>query len=128
MLNENNLPYRVENESGFTWMRYQDIFYNLNALSPKKDDIIFVALENLVSDRFPFIVVSDFFKRPHNYGEVFPDTCHVNENGHKALADYIFALLFKNNFFKDTNFAYPEPPPPHRYGIPRENFSQNKEL
>ena len=135
-LNENNLPYRVENESQFLNYRYQDIFYNLNKLPVKDGDIIFVTPFNYYSSTcFPFIDTNPIFFRPHNYGEVFADGIHINELGHKALAEKLFEFLTKNNFFQDVEFKYPKPPPPpHRYGIPKENsisptaFLQNKEL
>lgn len=134
MLNEKNLPYRVENVSQFFTYRYQDIFYNLETLPLKDGDIIFVFFDNMLSDLLPKFDVSRTFFRPHNHGEVFVDNAHVNELGYKALAGEFFKMLTKNNFFQGVDFEYPPPPPiPHRYGIPRENFSSqnfsaNKEL
>ena len=83
MLNENNLPYRVENVSQFFTYRYQDIFYNLNDLPLKAGDIIFVFFDNMLSNILPSFDVSSVFVRPHNYGEIFADSCHVTERGYK---------------------------------------------
>ena len=134
MLNKNNLPYRVENISQFFTYRYQDIFYNLEKLPLQADDIIFVFFDNILSNNLPVFDVSKTFLRPHNYGEVYVDTVHVNERGYKALAEKFFDFLTQNNFFQDVEFDYPPPPEFHRYGIPQENFStttnflQNPEL
>lgn len=150
MLNDNNLPYRVENESQVFGQRYQDIFYNLNKLPVKSGDIIFAGMPHPVladfignklkpSSKFvaeqvltkkwglnpfsiPYWDLTSILDRPHNYGEVFADFCHINELGHKALAEKFYEMLVLNNFFRDTEFNYPSPPPPpHRYGIPKEN-------
>lgn len=132
LLNEHNLPYIVENESQFFMNRYQDIFYNLNKLPLKANDIIFICMQGFRSPYFPFLELTNIFARPHNYGEVFVDYCHINEQGNYVLAEKFFEVLTQNNFFKDINFQYPPPPPlPHRYGIPLEygeNISVNAEL
>lgn len=135
MLNENNFPYRVENESQFFWRRFQHIFYNLNRIHPKKGDIIFAWINNLRTKNIPFFDVSRAFDPPHNFREIFASGGHVNEIGYRIVAEKFFNFLTQNNFFHDVEFKYPAPPPPfHRYGIPTENsispstFSQNKEL
>ena len=121
LLNENELPYRVENEGQQYRSRYQDIFYNLNKLSPKPDDIIFIFLNNdkLNDSNIPFCDVGDAFDPPIDYKEIFTTRWHINELGYKLLAEKYFKFLTENNFFRDKNFDYPLPPPPyHRYGIP----------
>ena len=134
LLNEENLPYRVENESIFLDRRGQDSFYVLNKLGCNPGDIIFF-VPIIMSIEFPYLNVGNFFEKPHDFGEIFVDRGHINEVGHKILADYFFRVLVHNNFFHDREFKYPAPPPPpRRYGIPQENFSsaqnflQNKEL
>lgn len=123
LLNVYNLPYRVENEAQPFSGRYSYIFYNLNKLPVQAGDIVFVNIQNLVTQKIPFISTSILFKRPHNFGEVFLDNGHINELGHKALAESFFNFLTQNNFFQNVEFKYPAPPPPpHRYGIPKENF------
>ena len=68
LLNENNLPYRVENESQRYFTRYQDLFYNLNKLIPAPGDIIFVDVGNQRSTgSIPFFDVNGAFDPPHNY-------------------------------------------------------------
>ena len=119
LLNEKNLPWRVENYSQIFVNRYQDIFYNLNNLPLRAGDIVFVCTHNVQLKDFPFVDVEDVFRRPHDFGEVFFDPNHLNELGHKALAEGFFALLTQNNFFRDVKLTYPLPgQPPHRYGIP----------
>lgn len=107
MLNENNMPYRVENESQPFSGRYQDIFYNLNNLQVKSGDIIFACLQDILPRQLPCWDLRRILDRPHNYGEVFADFCHVNELGHYALADKFFQFLTQNNFFKNVKFRYP---------------------
>jgi [citrate (pro-3S)-lyase] ligase len=119
MLNEHNLSYRVENESQRYFCRYQDIFYNLNKLTPAPGDIIFVWLDNMSVESFPFLDLSDAFDPPHDYKECYCTRWHVNELGYKILAERYFKYLTENNFFRDKDFNYPAPPPVyHRYGIP----------
>ncbi len=136
LLVENNFPYRVENESQPFNGRYQDLFYNLNNLPVKDNDIIFANLNNMLPIiSIPSIELDNIFFRPHNYGEVFADMFHINELGHAVLAIELFKFLVQNNFFQNFEFNYPAPPPPpHRYGIPKENFfdssnfADNKDL
>lgn len=110
LLNENNLPYRVENESQFFNGRQQDIFYNLSNLQVNEGDIIFLCLQTLLPLNVPSIDLRDMFKRPHNYGEVFTDVSHhLNEVGYRVWAEKFFYLLIQHNFFKDVDFNYPPP-------------------
>ena len=119
MLNENNLPYRVENESQRYFNRYQDIFYNLNKLTPAPGDIIFIWVGNLRSRVFPFIDLSKAFDPPQDFREIFCVKGHVNELGYKLIAEKYFDFLTTNNFFRDVELKYPPPPmASHRYGIP----------
>ena len=126
LLNENRLPWRVENESQFFNGRNQDIFYNLNNLPVRAGDIVFVCMHSITLKDFPFIDVEDFFERPHDFGEVFFEQNHINELGHRALAESFFALLTANNFFRNVEFKYPNPSPiRHSYGIPPQFDSGN---
>ena len=122
MLNEANLPYRVENESQHFVGRFQDLFYNLNALAPEPGDMIFCYIANLRSnnDIIPFCDISDTFDPPHNFKEIFCRKGHVNELGYKLVAEKYFKYLTENNFFRDIEFKYPPPPTAyfHRFGIP----------
>ena len=111
MLNENNLPYRVENESQFFANRYQDIFYNLNNLSLRPGDIIFLCLQNLMPFTIPFIDISKIFDEFSGREKIFCDSSHINELGYKILAEKLFTFLTANNFFQDKEFNYPPPPP-----------------
>ena len=128
-LNINHIPYRVENESQAFWGRYQDIFYQMERLNTCPGDIVFCCLESIRSTFLPFLDTSMMLLRPHNYGEIFAEPSHINELGHKALAEIFFKVLVQNNFFQNTEFKYPAPPPPpHRYGIPKEFFGGNSNL
>ena len=112
LLNENNFPYRVENFAYPFSNKQQNIFYNLNNIHPEPGDIIFVNVQQIATNAIPFFDTCKFFLRPHNYGEVFADNGHINELGHKALAEKIFDFLVKNVFFQNVEFKYPPPPPP----------------
>ena len=121
MLNENDLPYCVENYGQAFTNRWQDMFYNLNALKFAPGDIIFFYTLDIRSnnDIVPFFDISDAFDPPHDYKEIFCTRAHVNELGYKLVAEKYFKFLTENNFFRDKEFNYPLPPPPcHRYGIP----------
>ncbi len=113
MLNENNLPYRVENEGQAFTARFQDMFYNLHALDFKPGDIIFFCFINMHSNNevIPFCDISDVFDPPQDYREIFCTVAHVNELGYKLVAEKYFKFLTENNFFREKNFNYPLPPP-----------------
>ena len=129
MLNEQNLPYRVENESQSPMGRNQDLFYNLNKLSPQPDDIIFFDNLYMYSENIPFCDVSDAFDPPHDYRECYCSQSHMNEVGYKILAEKYFDFLTTNNFFREKNFDYPAPPPIcHRYGIPPQFESGEEKI
>ncbi len=135
MLNEKNLPYRVENESQRYFHRYQDIFYTLNKLSPVPGDIIFMWFDDMILRDFQFLDASDAFDPPHDFKNFFCVKGHFNESGYKILAEKYFDFLTENNFFRDKDFNYPAPLPSyHRYGIPpqfesgEKNFVVNEDL
>jgi hypothetical protein len=112
MLNENNLPYRVENEGQAFTDRWQDMFYNLNALDFKSGDIIFFfyPVDTRSNNKIlPFFDISDAFDPPHDYRDIFCTKAHVNELGYKIVAEKYFKYLTENNFFRDTEFNYPPP-------------------
>lgn len=113
MLNNANLPYRVENYSQFIWGRTQDILYNLNTLNPAPDDIIFVTLETLIPNSavIPYVDISDVFDPPNDYRKYYCVKGHINELGYKLMAERYFKFLTKNNFFHNVELKYPAPPP-----------------
>ena len=128
-LNEKNLPYRVENESQRYAGRYQDIFYNLNNLTPAPGDIIFLYVRGFQSKLIPSVDFSDAFDPPHDFKEIFCVKAHFNEIGYKLLAEKFFDFLTTNNFFRDKEFDYPAPPPAyHRYGIPPQFESGEEKI
>ncbi len=110
IINESKLPYRVENESQRYYGRYQDIFYNLNKLTPAPGDIIFVWLDDMKADNLPFLDLSDAFDPPHDYKECYCTRGHVNELGYKLVAEKYFSYLTANNFFRDVELNYHTPP------------------
>ena len=127
ILNENNLPYRVENESQPYVGRYQDAFYNLNKINYKPGDIIFCYISRMHSndDVIPFCDVRDAFAPPNDYKEIYCRQGHVNEIGYKLVAEKYFKFLTENNFFRDKEFSYPSPPP-HTITAMEYLLGQNK--
>ena len=109
MLNEKNLPYRVENPSQRYFSRQQDLFYNLVKLVPKPDDIIFVYVANLRPFQLPFFDVANAFDG-YDYRDLWINHGHSNEVGYKILAEKFFQFLTQNNFFKNENYSYSTPP------------------
>ena len=119
MLNEANLPWRVENESQFFFNRYQDLFYNLNNLKPAPGDIIFVWIHNMATSKLPLFDLGKAFDKTQDYRNFLVLKYHFNELGYEFLAEKYFTFLTENDFFRDKEFEYPAPPPSfHRYGIP----------
>ena len=108
MLNENNLPYRVENESQRYFNRYQDMFYNLNKLTPAPGDIIFIYISGVAIKKLPFLDVRNAFDAPNDFREIFCVRGHANELGYKLVAEKYFRFLTENNFFRDVDI---NPPP-----------------
>lgn len=118
IFNENGHKYRVENVSQFYSGRYQDIFYNLNRLPVKKDDIVLICLQGLHARGIPFFDIDHIFDRPHDHGEVFADAGHINERGNKVLAQKMYEYLRENDFFKNFKYDIPSDfPPVHQYGV-----------
>ena len=109
MINEHNLPYRVENEGQHYWGRHQDMFYNLNALNPSPGDIIFTLAMSAMPKNLPIFDISHAFDPPIDYREIFVEKNHINEIGYKLLAEKYFKFLTENNFFRDVDI---NPPPP----------------
>lgn len=122
ILNDNNEGYLVENISQFYNGRYQDIFYNLNALPVKDGDIVFICLANSTIRDIPGFYAKKLFKRPHNYGELYVDKYHINERGYKIVAEKFYEFLKESNFFNDydynTDIITREINRPHMFGIP----------
>ena len=106
MLNEKNLPYRVENASQTYAQRRQDMFYNLVNLNPKPDDIILFFTHFVES--IPCLDISHAFDG-YDYRELWANEGHPNEIGFKILAENFFQFLTQNNFFKNVKFTYPPP-------------------
>ena len=66
----------------------------------------------------PFFNINHIFDRPHDYGEVFADNCHINERGNKVVAEKLYEYIKENNFFKDYKYNIPTNfPTVHQYGI-----------
>lgn len=111
MIVEENLPWRVENESQCFCSRGQDIYYNLNKLTPAPGDIIFVdSRDERRLSSIPFADVSDALDLINNFEKLYCTKNHMNELAYELIAKKYFAILTANNFFRDKDFNYPKPP------------------
>ena len=135
ILNNNHLPYKVENESQYYAGRYQDIFYNLHHIDAKPGDIVLICIQDLQVEDVPFFDTSSIFNRPHQYGEVFLDEHHINEQGYKILAEHFFNYLKENNYLLEGDVHQPtyNISTPPCYGIPgwsvnNQNNQKTEEL
>lgn len=117
-LNQGGFKYRVVNASQYYAGRYQDIFYNLNKLPVVDGDIICILIQDLRPRYFPFLDLTHIFDRPHNFGEVFSDSAHLNEHGYQLLAEYYYQFFTQTNFMEN----YPSIPKYQStfkiYGVP----------
>ena len=90
--NDNNINIKAENY-GFQITGYcQDFYRIMESVEYMPGDIVVVESPIAVDDNL-HIEMSDLFNRPHQYGEIFIDKAHVNENGNKAIAQKIFEAL-----------------------------------
>ncbi|MDR0786170.1 MAG: hypothetical protein LBE74_09900, partial [Treponema sp.] len=97
----------VENYGLNIWGYEADMYKTLNSLPIKDGDIVLVSGKKPVFGSYPFLDLTNILQRPHNYGEVFTDPNHFNENGTRAIADALFKFLQEHSFFENRA------PPPH---------------
>jgi hypothetical protein len=101
---------RVENYGLLSFGHGVDKYKILDSIPVKDGDLVLnFSMTKPVFESFPFADLSAILKRPHNYGEVFTDLGHYNENGHRAIADALFKFLQEHDFFETSL-----PPPPRR--------------
>ena len=88
---------RVENYgySGIT-RNISAVMKKINSMSShyKDGDIILIEKRGKIqkTDDF-FLDIRSLFKRPHNFGEVYVDTHHLNERGNEVVANKIFNYI-----------------------------------
>lgn len=99
----------VENYGYFIHGYRTDIFNKMNSLPIRKGDIVIIASPEC--KKITNINLKDIFQRPHDYGEVFIDNEHYNENGYRAIAGALFKALEKHNFFVNWKAPQQEPCP-----------------
>lgn len=85
------------------------VMKKVNAMAQyfKDGDIILIETRgNLYNDAFKpkchILNIENLFSRPHNYGEVFIDTTHLNELGNKVVADKIFDFISEQGLLETT--------------------------
>ncbi|MBR6911006.1 MAG: hypothetical protein IKN41_04025 [Candidatus Methanomethylophilaceae archaeon] len=118
IFNSINKKIKVENASQYYAGRYQDIFYNLYSLNTKPGDMILICLQDLQPPGFPFFDVYNYLDRRLEYGEIFLDRFHINENGYRLLAESFYDFLESNNYFSQFEYNLTDYRAPHIYGIP----------
>jgi [citrate (pro-3S)-lyase] ligase len=107
LCNKHSQQIIVENYGATIWGCEVDMYKTLNSIPAKGGDIVLVSGAKPVFGNYPFADLSAILKRPHNYGEVFTDPGHFNENGNRAIADALFKFLQEHDFFQNSL-----PPPP----------------
>ncbi|MDR0411310.1 MAG: hypothetical protein LBH75_04975, partial [Treponema sp.] len=93
----------VENYGFGIWGHILDMYKTLNSIPVKDGDVVLILGEKPVFGNYPFIDLTNILQRPHDYGEVFTDTAHYNENGHRAIADALFKFLQEHSFFEEQS-------------------------
>jgi len=58
-------------------------------------------------DFFIYSDISNIFQRPHNYGEIFFDTLHMQHGGYKIIADVIFDIIENYIYKKNSKVSLP---------------------
>ncbi|AEF86303.1 citrate lyase ligase C- domain protein [Treponema primitia ZAS-2] len=117
----------VRNYGGYIHGRHEDYLRQLFLLPVKPGDIVITSASP--SEHYCWTDLSQILQRPHSYGEVFIDQLHWNENGNRAIADALYKVLEKHDFFSapKENAA----PPcalsafPHLFGIPESALQKN---
>lgn len=91
----------VQNYGYFLWeadAEYMEEIRILQSLPLQAGDIVICGFGS--SAAVPNVDISGIGKRPHNYGEIFSDTIHLNGNGYHVVAEKLFEKLKKENFFR----------------------------
>lgn len=114
---EKNYPnkYYSINYGGFESAHTHTYMNRLRSASIKPGDIIVFMIpddyahkELTVASGVPFLDLTSYFDRPHNYGEVFVDHRHLNYRGYQLAANALF-----NFCFQQTNATSP-----HHHPVP----------
>lgn len=125
IINENNLPYIVQNCGNAYSSHYDWIFGLTKDMQFQSGDILLFCthmdwqteqylknndkkfLSNILG-----IYTTPIFQRPHDHGEVFTDDHHFNGKGYSLIAQKIFDDIKAAGFFdKDKNVIDEEPEP-----------------
>jgi [citrate (pro-3S)-lyase] ligase len=124
------LQVKVENYGVFAGSSHSHIFEWLNDIPANPGDVVIVMnFSNRID--LPILDLSDLFRRPHDYGEVFTDSpCHVNENGYKVIAEKLFEYLKDNDYFTDCEISLGSGegvlPIQYCYGVPQKCLPQKE--
>jgi len=106
MLNDNNLPYCVENHGHAQFSRKQSLFYNMDKLSFKPGDIV-IFYSDMVTKNIPYLNLRNIFESCDER-DIWVFQSHINEVGYKLIANKIFDYLTATNFMQDISIV---PPP-----------------
>ena len=103
LINEKNLSnsFAVFNYGYFLFTHIYDYVNIMNAIPFKAGDILILdkmATPNFYLSELPHADMTDIFKRPHNYGEVYYDLTHHTERATPAMAQCIYDVLEKSEY------------------------------
>lgn len=96
----------------------------LNSLPVHPGDIVFYSLQD-VPEGMTVLDLSHTSCRPHSYGEIFVDYLnHLNENGMRLIADKMFELMQRENFFSGPAVSNSKTKQiiPERYQVSLETY------
>jgi len=119
LINESGNPdnIAVMNCGTFNYGRRDDLMGILASLPIRSGDMVLFSVSSPIPN-LPHIDCSQVLQRPHDYGEVYADIDHHNENAYRATAERLFSELKKNDFFKESPPALIAPTtPPPMFGI-----------
>lgn len=115
----------VQNRASFLWGRHDMLWYVLNKVSFKPQDIIVIPSSPKWASMFyksvPNIHYADLSIRLEEDGEIFNDAWHPSESALRAYARNLFNFLEENNFLEEkaeTNELFARIEQPKQWGIP----------
>ena len=123
-LNENSKrKYRVENYGHFLALHWCDLVRVIDSIKPKQGDIILCLQGKNDFSKFPHFPINRI-EKPTNYGHLYCDNGHYSANMHRFIAEKMFDMLVKYNFFAEEfqDFKY------RTSTIPLMGFSRNTKV
>jgi hypothetical protein len=103
LLNQYGQNYNVVNAANFYSNCDEQSVRLLHTLPVHSGDIVIIQIMTKIREKFAGSVkvcdLTQTFRRPHPYGDVFFDTGHVNFRGNEIVAGKIYEYLNANDYF-----------------------------